>query len=51
MAIEQIDIETFLELSNEYPVFDVRSPEEFSHAHIPRSHSLYHYLLMIKEKL
>ena len=35
MAIEQIDIEAFLELLNQYPVFDVRSPAEFSHAHIP----------------
>lgn len=35
MAIEQIDIEDFLRLSKENPVFDVRSPGEFSHAHIP----------------
>src|ERR1700690_3859221 len=40
MAIEQIDIEKFLELSNEYPVFDVRSPGEYSHAHIPAAFTL-----------
>lgn len=35
MAIEQIDVESFLRLSEMYPVFDVRSPGEFLHAHIP----------------
>src|SRR5664279_4856859 len=35
MAIEQINIDNFLLLSKEYPVLDVRSPGEFSHAHIP----------------
>ncbi len=35
MAIEQIDIENFLQLSSECPVLDVRSPGEFLHAHIP----------------
>ena len=35
MAVEQIDIEKFLGLSNKFPVLDVRSPGEFSHAHIP----------------
>src|SRR5664279_4661433 len=35
MAIEQINIDNFLLLSKEYPVLDVRSPDEFSHAHIP----------------
>lgn len=35
MAIERIDIEKFLQLSEEYPIFDVRSPGEFLHAHIP----------------
>lgn len=40
MAIEQIDIEQFLSLSREYLVFDVRSPSEFSHAHIPGAISL-----------
>ena len=40
MAIEQIDIEDFLKLSEENPVFDVRSPGEFLHAHIPGAFSL-----------
>jgi len=40
MVIEQIDIEIFLKLSNEYPVFDVRSPGEYSHAHIPEALTL-----------
>ncbi len=35
MSIEQIDRETFLKLAEESPVVDVRSPGEFSHAHIP----------------
>src|SRR6476620_7526672 len=35
MASEQIDIENFLRLSEEYPILDVRSPGEFLHAHIP----------------
>jgi tRNA 2-selenouridine synthase len=35
MAIEQIDIDNFLQLSEEYPVLDVRSPGEYLHAHIP----------------
>ncbi|MEP6597764.1 MAG: tRNA 2-selenouridine(34) synthase MnmH [Ginsengibacter sp.] len=40
MAIEKIKIEQFLSLSKDHPVFDVRSPAEFSHAHIPGSHNL-----------
>src|SRR6185295_4445726 len=40
MASEQIDIENFLKLSNEYPILDVRSPGEFLHAHIPGALSL-----------
>jgi tRNA 2-selenouridine synthase len=40
MAIEKIDIETFLTLSKQLPVFDVRSPSEFAHAHIPNAISL-----------
>ena len=35
MAIEKIDIETFLKLSGSFPVLDVRSPDEYLHAHIP----------------
>jgi tRNA 2-selenouridine synthase len=40
MAIEKIDIETFLALSENIPVFDVRSPGEYTHAHIPNAISL-----------
>jgi tRNA 2-selenouridine synthase len=40
MAIEQIDIEFFLKLSNEYPVFDVRSPGEYLHANLPGAFTL-----------
>jgi len=35
MAIEKINIEKFLELANQFPVIDVRSPGEYDHAHIP----------------
>lgn len=35
MAVQQIDIEQFLQLAEEHPVFDVRSPSEYGHAHIP----------------
>ena len=40
MAIEQIDIENFLKLSETSTVFDVRSPGEFLHAHIPGAFGL-----------
>lgn len=40
MAIEKIDIPRFLELYPRLPVFDVRSPGEFSHASIPGAYSL-----------
>ncbi len=40
MATEQIDIEIFLKLSEERPVFDVRSSGEFFHAHIPGAFAL-----------
>jgi tRNA 2-selenouridine synthase len=35
MAVKTVDIEDFLQLAQELPVFDVRSPAEFSHAHFP----------------
>ena len=35
MPIEKVDIETFLKLSESFPVLDVRSPGEYSHARIP----------------
>lgn len=40
MAITKLTIEEFLQLSGELPVLDVRSPGEFSHAHIPGAYSL-----------
>ena len=40
MAIEKIDVARFLELYSTIPVFDVRSPGEYSHAHIPGAYSL-----------
>lgn len=40
MAIEKINIENFLQLAGQYPVIDVRSPGEFSHAQIPEAYSL-----------
>ncbi len=35
MAVQKIDIEQFLELSDSHVVLDVRSPGEYDHAHIP----------------
>ncbi len=40
MPIEKINIEYFLELSKYHPVIDVRSPGEYSHAHIPGAYGL-----------
>jgi tRNA 2-selenouridine synthase len=40
MAAEKINIEQFLELSNQHPVIDVRSPGEYNHGHIPGAYSL-----------
>jgi tRNA 2-selenouridine synthase len=40
MPAERINIDQFLALSKQYPVFDVRSPAEYDHAHIPGSISL-----------
>jgi tRNA 2-selenouridine synthase len=40
MPVEKIDIEQFLELAKHHPVFDVRSPGEYNHAHIPGAISL-----------
>ena len=40
MAVQRIDINTFLELARQYPVLDVRSPAEYAHAHLPGAHSL-----------
>lgn len=40
MAISKINIHDFLNLRGHHLVFDVRSPGEYSHAHIPGAHSL-----------
>lgn len=40
MAVIQLDIKRFLELSASNLVLDVRSPGEFTHAHIPGAHSM-----------
>lgn len=40
MAAEKINIEDFLKLADQYPVMDVRSPGEFTHAQIPGAYSL-----------
>lgn len=40
VAIQKIHIEEFLELAKHHPVFDVRSPGEYNHAHIPGAFSL-----------
>ena len=40
MPIEKINIEKFLELSEQQLVIDVRSPGEYNHAHIPGAYNL-----------
>jgi len=40
VAVEKINIERFLELSQHHVVIDVRSPAEYKHAHIPGAFSL-----------
>ena len=40
MAITRLTVEEFLTLAKENPVLDVRSPGEFTHAHIPGAYSL-----------
>ena len=40
MAIQKVTIEEFLQLAKQHPVFDVRSPGEYIHAHIPDAISL-----------
>ncbi|HET9429614.1 MAG TPA: rhodanese-like domain-containing protein, partial [Chitinophagaceae bacterium] len=40
MATERIPIEQFLELAKYHPVLDVRSPGEYTHAHIPNAFSI-----------
>ena len=40
MPIQKLTIEQFLDLAKQYPVLDVRSPGEFTHAHIPGAFNL-----------
>ena len=40
MSINKVNIEDFLLLSRQHPVFDARSPGEYLHAHIPSAISL-----------
>ena len=40
MPVKRISIEDFLALSHRLPVFDVRSPGEYSHAQIPGAYPL-----------
>jgi tRNA 2-selenouridine synthase len=40
MAIQKITIQQFLQLSTQHPVLDVRSPGEYTHAHIPNAINL-----------
>ncbi len=40
MGIQKITIEAFLQLAENLPVLDVRSPGEYTHAHIPGAFSL-----------
>ena len=40
MPIKKLTIEQFLDLAKQYPVLDVRSPGEFTHAHIPGAFNL-----------
>ncbi len=40
MPIQKITIEEFLKLAKRHPVFDVRSPGEYNHAHIHNANSL-----------
>ena len=39
MAVEKVSIEKFLSLAEHHPILDVRSPGEYTHAHIPGAHS------------
>jgi tRNA 2-selenouridine synthase len=40
MAITKVHLEEFLQLAQQHPVLDVRSPGEYHHAHIPAAVSL-----------
>ncbi|MBL0233958.1 MAG: tRNA 2-selenouridine(34) synthase MnmH [Chitinophagaceae bacterium] len=40
MAIERLSIDKFILLIDQHPLFDVRSPGEYNHAHIPGANNL-----------
>ena len=40
MAVQKLTIAAFVEMLSQYPVLDVRSPGEFTHAHIPGAYSV-----------
>jgi tRNA 2-selenouridine synthase len=40
VAIQKVDIEQFVLLATQHPVFDVRTPAEYAHAHIPEAYNL-----------
>jgi tRNA 2-selenouridine synthase len=40
MPIQKLTIQDFIKLAQHNPVFDVRSPGEYNHAHIPGAYSL-----------
>ena len=40
MPIQKLTIEEFLALAQQHPLLDVRSPGEYTHAHIPGAHNL-----------
>jgi tRNA 2-selenouridine synthase len=40
MPIQKITIQEFISLAKQCPIFDVRSPGEYAHAHIPGAYSL-----------
>jgi tRNA 2-selenouridine synthase len=40
MSVEKISVDRFAELAGIFPVIDVRSEAEYSHAHVPGAHNL-----------
>lgn len=40
LAIEKLQVDDFMELAQQFPVLDVRSPGEYDHAHIPGAYNL-----------
>jgi tRNA 2-selenouridine synthase len=40
MPIQKLTIQEFISLAKQCPIFDVRSPGEYAHAHIPGAYSL-----------